>query len=50
MTQYDEWMVIAAQRFFGVHQREHLQRDHDRLIDRCAAYLVGVFGISKGKA
>jgi len=46
MSRHDEQAATAAHRFYGVHQGEHLQRDAQRLIDRCAAHLVETFPLS----
>lgn len=35
-------IATAAHRFYGTHRAEHLQQDHERLIDRCASHLSGL--------
>ncbi|MDO5609458.1 MAG: hypothetical protein Q4G62_01520 [Pseudomonadota bacterium] len=43
-------LTAAADRWYGVHHAEHLARDCDRLIDRCAAHLVSAFAAPAGDA
>ena len=42
--------ILAAQRFYGTHQAEHLSRDADRMVDRCVAHLVERFPIARSTA
>lgn len=39
-------IILAAQRFYGVHQDEHLAGDRQRLIDRCTSHLADLFAMS----
>lgn len=39
-------IVLAAQRFYGEHQNEHLARDRQQLIHRCTVHLADVFALS----
>lgn len=43
---YNDQAVQVAQRFLQQHQGEHLSSDRQRLIDRAAQHLTGVFEIS----
>ena len=40
MTPDNDPARIAAQRWFGTHRAEHLDRDCDRMVDRCAMFLI----------
>lgn len=43
---HNDPVILAAQRFYGVHEAEHLAGDRQRLIDRCTAHLADVFAMS----
>jgi hypothetical protein len=42
--------LAAAQRFYAVHHGEHLQVDHERLVDRCTDHLVECLGLGRTAA
>lgn len=50
MSPADTPALVTAQRFYGVHRAEHLARDADRLIDRCASHLVETHGMTTAGA
>lgn len=41
---------LAATRWFGLHAGEHLARDCDRMVDRCAAHLLELLPIARSAA
>lgn len=43
-------VLVAAQRFYGTHRAEHLARDCDRMVDRCAAHLAETFPLANSTA
>jgi hypothetical protein len=43
-------LEAAAKRFIAAHQGEHLSRDRERLVERCAAHLVDAFYLSPAHA
>lgn len=42
--------VQAAARWYATHSAQHLGRDFDRLVDRCAAHLVDLLPITTSQA
>ncbi len=50
MTREQDQAALAAQRWYGTHRAEHLARDCDRMVDRCAAHLVEVLPIATATA
>lgn len=50
MTWDNDPAILAAQRFYGTHNAEHLTRDCDRLVDRCTQHLLGVFPLARNTA
>lgn len=42
--------VQAATRWYATHSAQHLDRDCDRLVDRCAAHLVELLPITTNQA
>lgn len=46
MNAHKDQAIAAAQRFYAVHQGEHLQADHERLVDRCTLHLSDTLGVA----
>lgn len=47
MNDHDDAAAVAAQRFYAVHGAEHLERDTERLIERCAQQVRDVHLLSR---
>lgn len=50
MNAHKDQATAAAQRFYAVHQGEHLQADQERLVDRCTAHIAETLGIGGSAA
>ena len=50
MTWDNDPAILAAQRFYGTHNAEHLTRDCDRMVDRCTQHLLDVFPLARNTA
>lgn len=50
MTWENDPAILAAQRFYGTHNAEHLTRDCDRMVDRCTQHLLEVFPLARNTA
>lgn len=46
----DDSARTVAQRWYGTHRAEHLDRDCDRMVDRCALHLVDTLTITTTSA
>ena len=50
MTAEQVVALLAATRWYGTHRAEHLARDCDRMIDRCAAHLMDRLALARASA
>ena len=50
MTAEQDVALLAATRWYGTHRAEHLARDCDRMIDRCAVHLMERLPLAKASA
>ena len=50
MTWDNDPAILAAPRFYGTHQAEHLTRDCDRMVDRCTQHLLEIFPLARNSA
>ena len=42
--------LLAATRWYGTHRAEHLARDCDRMVDRCASHLMTALPVANATA
>lgn len=50
MTVEHDAALLAATRWYGTHRAQHLARDCDQMVDRCATYLMERLPLARASA